>query len=425
MLINTKLVAAVLVVGVFLGASASGADGANGRGGAPAGGGGGQLPEGMRQEAIHDPAMNMDAYFVTVPADWRFQGAVQQGTGCNQEPFPMFRTASADGLTQLERLPRFDWKWGDAPWLPKRTPPGCLPLMEGLTASEFLKRLAVISEVEYVAEVPIPGDKLEAQKAFFEQRNAMTAQMAARFHNEPAVQHGDMAQAKVRYRNGSTPMEALLFVNLSCIHNPFRDFKKRSFWVDSCSATVRVVRASSGKLDDAVKRLDAAGARENPQWVSALIELQNRRSQAMAQQTQDNFNQQMQLQNQQFQQSEALKLQQHQQFQQAQDMRYQQHEQSLSTMQRGTDMSMQRAQQSANANHTAASDMVDYSLNQQTVRDPNTGQISKVSSGYNNTWLNDSGTHSYQNNNPNGNPNGYIQGNWALQQQVHGDGTSK
>ena len=174
-----------------------------------------------------------------------------------------------------------------------------------------------------------------------------------------------------------------------------------------------------------MKRLDAAGARENPQWVSALIELQNRRSQAMAQQTQDNFNQQMQLQNQQFQQSEALKLQQHQQFQQAQDMRYQQHEQSLSTMQRGTDMSMQRAQQSANANHTAASDMVDYSLNQQTVRDPNTGQISKVSSGYNNTWLNDSGTHSYQNNNPNGNPNGYIQGNWTLQQQVHGDGTSK
>jgi hypothetical protein len=418
MLINTKLVArgcAVFTVAFVLGGSARGADGAAGpaaaRGASPAGGGGAQLPKGMRQEAIHDPAMNMDAYFVAIPADWHFQAGVLQGTGCSAEPFPVFRASSPDGLTQLERLPRFDWKWGDAPWLPKKTQPGCLPLKEAMSASEFLKHLSAVSQVEYVGPVPVPADKLEAQKKNFEQFNEMSAQMAARFHSDPVIRHGEMAQAKVRYRNGSVPMEALLFVNLVCSHNPFRDFKKRTFSVESCSATVRVVRSSPGKLDDAVKRLEPAGARENQQWVQALMDLENRRSQAMAKQTQDSFNQQMQLQNQQFQQSEAMKLQQHEQF--------------LSTMQRGTDMSMQRAQQSAAANHTAASDTVDYALGQQTVRDPNSGQVNKVSGSYNNTWVNDTGTQSFQTNNPNANPNGYVQGNWTRQQQVHGDGTSK
>jgi hypothetical protein len=414
--------AAVLTVRLVLSASALGADGA---GGASPGGGAAQLPKGMRQEAIRDPATNMDAYFVAIPVDWRFQGAFLQSSGCADAPFPVFRASSPDGLTQLERLPRFDWHWGTAPWLPKKTPPGCLPLQEAMSASDFLKQLSAVSEVEYVAEVPVSAEKLAALQKHVEQLNASGAQMAARFRNEPIVQHGELAQAKVRYRNGSVSMEALLFVNLACSHNPFRNFKKQAFWVDNCSATVRVVRAALGKLDDAVKRLEAAGAFENQQWVQARMDFENRRAQAMAKQTQDNFNQQMQLQNQQFRQSEALKLQQHQQFQQSQAMQQQQHEQFLSTMQRGTDMSMQRAQQSAAANHTAASDTVDYALGQQTVRDPNTGQVNKVSGGYNNTWVNDTGTQAYQTNNSNANPNGYVQGNWTRQEQVHGDGTSK
>ncbi len=422
-------IAAVLTMSVALAGPARAADGTPGP--APTGGtsqsgsGSAQVPKGMRQEAIHDPAVNMVAYFVAVPTDWRFQAAMLQGNGCSEAPFPVFRASSVDGLTQLERLPRFDWRFGTAPWLPKKTPAGCLPLEEAVSAAEFLKRLSVISEVEYVSEVPVAADKLASQQKYFEQLNASSAQMAARFHNDPILHRGDMAQARVRYRNGNIPMEALLFVNLACSHNPFRNFKKQSSWVDNCNATVRVVRAPPGKLDEAVKRLEPAGASENQQWVQARMDLQNRRDQAMAKQTQDSFNQQMQLQNQQFQQSEALKLQQHQQFLQSQANQQQQHEQFLSTMQRGTDMSMQRAQQNAAANHAAASDTVDYSLGQQTVRDPNTGQVSKVSGAYNNTYVNETGTQAYQTNNPNGNPNGYIQGNWTRQEQVHGDGTSK
>ena len=63
-------------------------------------------------------------------------------------------------------------------------------------------------------------------------------------------------------------------------------------------------------------------------------------------------------------------------------------------------------------------------MNQQTVRDPATGQANKVTSGYNATWVDSSGKVSYQTNVPNANPNGTLPGNWTRQQVVRGDGTN-
>ena len=100
-----------------------------------------------------------------------------------------------------------------------------------------------------------------------------------------------------------------------------------------------------------------------------------------------------------------------------------QHQEFMATMQRGTDMSMQQAARTANSNHTMASDWVDYALDQQTVKDPNTGQATKVSSAYSYTWRNAAGTTTYQTSDPNVDPNGTLQGTWTRQQVVHGDGT--
>lgn len=404
----------VLAVGLVLG------------GPAPAGGGGSPtLPEGMRQEAIHDPALNMDAYFVVLPTDWHLKGAVFQGTGCSEIPFPVFRASSPDGLTQLERFPRLDWKWGNGPYAPKRPPPGCLPLDSEMHASEFLRHVSAMLGVEYVAEVPIAPEKLAAQQRAIEQTNAMSEQFAARNHTLPMVQRADLAEAKVRYRNGSFPMEGLIRAVVECLQTSSRGARQQTFSSETCSATIRMVRAPEGKLDSAIKKLDPAGAFMNPQWDQAWRQAFTQRIQMEAQQQQANFNQQMQAQNQQFQQSQAQQLQQHQQFLQSQAVQQHTHDQFISTLQRGTDMSMQRAAQSSAAGQTAASDVVDYALGQQTVRDPSTGVVNKVYGGYNQTWVDDTGKNSFQTSDPNANPNGYLKGNWTLQQQVHGDGTSK
>jgi hypothetical protein len=56
----------------------------------------------------------------------------------------------------------------------------------------------------------------------------------------------------------------------------------------------------------------------------------------------------------------------------------QMHNEFMNTMQRGTDMSLQRTSDAMNARTTAASDWVDYALDRRTVMDTNTGQIYKT-----------------------------------------------
>jgi hypothetical protein len=105
-------------------------------------------------------------------------------------------------------------------------------------------------------------------------------------------------------------------------------------------------------------------------------------------------------------------------FNQSQDMRQRMHEDFDATIQRGTQLSMQQAAASANASHRAADDWADYSLDQQKRLDPTTGKISKDSSAYSYTWINETGQH-YQTNNINDNPNGRLSGTWNLAENVH------
>jgi hypothetical protein len=98
-------------------------------------------------------------------------------------------------------------------------------------------------------------------------------------------------------------------------------------------------------------------------------------------------------------------------------MRQRQHEDFMASMQRGTDMSMQRTAQSMDARSRAADDWCDYSLDLQKRLDPNTGLITKDSSAYNYTWVNEQGDR-VQTNNINANPNGNGTGNWTLQENI-------
>ena len=110
-------------------------------------------------------------------------------------------------------------------------------------------------------------------------------------------------------------------------------------------------------------------------------------------------------------------------FQQSMAAQAQMHQQFMAQMQAGTDASMARANASMNAQSTAASDWVNYALDQQTVLNPSTGQVSNVSSAYTYTWSN--GSTSYQTNDSNANPNGSMPGTWTQTQQVHGNGAPK
>jgi hypothetical protein len=351
--------------------------------------------------AIHDPAIDMDAFSVTYPENWHFQGAMVQGTPCSGIPFPVFRMFSPDGLTEIERLPRLDWFWSTAS-NGARAPDGCLPIQQAMSARDFVKYDSAMLKVQYVSEDAIPQAILDANDQTMQRVNGNTAKLYANSGRQPTPQTSEMAAAIVRYQNGTVSMAGLLLATVLC--NTAGDNH-------TCSGTIRYTHAPDGQLQAVVaSTTDGIGATENPQWVRTYNQMRTHQMQQTTAAIQQASQLQMAAQQQQFEQGQAIRQRQHEEF--------------MSTLQRGTDMSMNRAAQIANSNHMIAADWTDFALGQQTVRDPSSGQLYHVPSTSSYTWI-DQDKNAYQTMDPSANPNGVFQGNWTRQQVVHGDGSDR
>lgn len=340
-------------------------------------------PAGMRAESIYDPALKTKAFDVMVPQKWHFAGTIVQGTSCTPIAFPVFREMSPDGLTILDRFPRLDWKWTDG-----HGPEGrgdCLPLAQEITARQLLLNVAAAMHMQFVRDDPFPPDVLEKNHAG--PGNHTGGRVGGL--NLP-VGHTDLNRIIVKYRNGSFTIMAQIGANVFCSAATMAGPPGQPAHVShTCAATVRMVRAPEGQFDAMVNMLENAGAVQNPQWIRAWT---------------NRVNEQM----------EALRAANQEQFERQQAARQRMHEEFMATMQRGTDMSMQRAREAEDARSASAQNWVDYALDQQTIRDPNSGQTNMMSGSRTYRWMNNSGG-SYQTLDPDANPNGTLSGSWRRQ----------
>jgi len=376
---------------------------------------------GTKKDFITDPTLNgMNAVEVTIPANWHFQGVLYQGGNCTSLPSPVFRTTSPDGLSFVERLPPMGWFWGQGPFIQFMPKSDCLPLKGPMTAQEFVKYLAATMKLDYVADEPMPAGVIEkAQKTLADAEAVYAPSYAAR-HQTPPKSTVELARAVVSTKNGTFTMKGRLTVAVNCTESYYAGMKsilrgmadRPPSTVDKCTADVNYAAAPEGQYAALVKNWDTnqMGAKGLDAWQQAWMQ----RAQQQSQQMMNNM----------IQQSNAQMAAQHAQFEHDQGVRQQMHEQFMQTMQRGTDMSMARTQANMNARSTSTSDWVDYALDRQTVRDPSTGQVSKVSSSYTHTWVDETGKTSFQTNDVNANPNGVLPGNWTQQTKTHGDGSS-
>jgi hypothetical protein len=272
----------------------------------------------------------------------------------------------------------------------------------------------------------VPAElKAKALKEIQDAEAIFAPQYAARNQQAPKNTR-ELARANVSYKNGSFNMKGRLNVMVDCTETVQPGMAGLSTWspghpvhattgppstIDKCTAAVVYLSAPENRFEALVRQWDTPGmgGHSEDEWQKAWV-------QRSTQQTQQAINQM-------WADSRARMQAHQQQFNHDQAVRQQMHEDFLATMQRGTDMSMARTQANMNARSTATSDWVDYALDRRTVADPNTGQITKVSSSYNNTWVDSTGKTSYQTNDPNANPNGVLPGSWTRQTVVHGDGT--
>jgi hypothetical protein len=209
--------------------------------------------------------------------------------------------------------------------------------------------------------------------------------------------------------NGSFVVEERLRTVVECTMNNDRSTAmSNALYGGTCWARVDVLTAPQGQLDALVQLVDSNNLPHgvnSPQWTQAAqLRQQRQGAQAMAALTAQE-QQESKMIYQQFQQIMQRSAAEHQAFMQQQESQF--------------ESAMNNANASMNAQTTAASDWVDYSLDQQTVMNPD-GSTTKVSSAYSQTWTN--GTQWYQTNNPNSNPNGVLRGNWTPTTKVHGNG---
>ena len=381
-------------------------------------------PGGTRDEQVTDPTLNnMVAYTVIIPAKWHFQGAQFQGGKCSPMPFRVWRATSPDGLSFMERMPVFGWAWGTGP-MAEHMPEGCLPLHGSMSAQDFLKHVAAMLQVEYVSDQPQPASLNASLQKELRDADASVAGSYTSRGATPPKTSVEAAAANVRYRNGTFVMNGRMWVQVSCNETSYPGTKSVAPYtpgrpiglvtgppsmLGQCTAGLNYVVAPENQFAEVMQQWQAPGmmGHSNEAWENAWTQ----RSQQRIQQFTAAMNQQ----------AAAQRQAQQQQFNHEQAVRQQMHEQFLTTLQAGTNRSMARTQDAMNARSTAASDWVDYALDRKTVMDPGTGQVTKVSSSYSYTWMDNTG-HSYQTNDVNANPNGALSGNWTQQQVVHGDG---
>jgi hypothetical protein len=343
--------------------------------GASSGGGGG-----TKVVTMYDPALKMTAYSMTIPADWMFVGAILPVGSCVAGiPSPLYRTSSPDGLIGMKQLPRLDWAWSDDPHFQYRPGPDCAPFRGAMSAADILKYLIGVLKVQYVRDEPVP--------VLAELRRNAAANSNANFRST-----SDAAYARVRFNINNIVMDGVVAVQAGC-----SSASATHFLVHQCTAYVGRTWAPQGRLnedqfDSMIKTMHA-----NIDWVHTYQQVVIQKMQAVGQA-----------------QMAAMRN----MMNQTQAVNNQIHQDMMAATQRGSDMYQARAAQNSNAMHQAAGDWCDYALNQQKRMDPNTGQISRDSSAYSYTWVNQSGQR-FQTNDINANPNGAGTGNWTLQQNVH------
>jgi hypothetical protein len=364
----------------------------------------GGLTSGTQPVTIADPSLNnMKAGTLTIPAGWKFQG-VMLTSACNPLPFPVFRAYSPDGLTEMRALPVFGWKWGRF----KNPNDGCLPLTGPMSAADFLRNYTemIPGGVHIVGPLPVSTELTAFKDRLVNSANASRAIPGPGPHL--TVNHtGDVAAIRVQTVNGSFVIEqrlrALLICDIRPDDNPMQG--------GTCWVRVDVLRAPKGKLDALIALVDGQNLPhfvQTQEWMQASLQRQQQQGQAMLREL-------------------AARA------QAASRMLYQQHEQFMQTMQHNHEAfmaqqessfrsSMNNANAAMNARTTAASDWVDYALDQQTV--VGQGGYAKVSSAYSQTWSSTVGNQTtwYQTNDPNANPNGVLSGNWTPDTKVHGNG---
>lgn len=331
-----------------------------------------------RVENVVDTTMdNKVAFYVTIPAKWKFQGILLQGgeDACESLFNGVYRVTSEDGLSFGEYMPQLLWAYGDGP----RPQTGCLPVNKPMSAQDFLKYLSTTMHVAYISDAPMPGALAQAVKQF-KDSYAQPANPFYAVHNLPPPHNtADGAAATVRYKQNGVSMEGRLAVMITCTETPHPGFQHWPATISGkCTASASYVTAPENQFTAVLRQWDdpAMGPRQNKEWGDAWM----KRYADQRAESERSFERNVDIMNKTYLANSDRNFQaQQESFRQSAAERHQMNIEFMDAMKQRTNGSMQSTADAMQARSTSASDWVDYALDRQTVFDTNTGQTGKIS----------------------------------------------
>jgi hypothetical protein len=372
---------------------------------------------------IKDPSMHgMKAIEVTYLAGWHFKGdlylagvrgpyMVLKVQDCGSAPTGVFRATSPDGLSFVEQWPVAVWGWASGThgdWYDGKS---CFPLHGPIKAQQYLKYVAAMLGVEYLADEPANA----AQQAKLEKMvQDANPQNAARKpgENVPTMQlKVELAAAMVGYMNGTFKMKGRLTAQVACSATTYPDGldysgkkgPKTAAVIDRCMAAVVYVVAPEDQLAGLIAQWDrpGMGPRRLDEWEQAWAAAQR----ADVDGTSDPAG---------FIRSEAM-LSWRRDFAHTQAVREKMYEQFAGTMDAGMNPMLGMVDHPSN---TIAPDWVDLQLDSDLVDSREGGAEGDVISIKRNMWTDSAGKSEFEAWDLDANPNGILPGTWTSKQRV-------
>ncbi|MGC1871420.1 MAG: hypothetical protein WA700_10725 [Acidobacteriaceae bacterium] len=373
------------------------------------------LGQGLTTVTLNDTSMNdMPATEVSVPRGWHVQG--NMGTvPCSSLPSPTWDASSPNGKSQMNVLPSFGWKWG----MGAQNRNGCIPLSGPLHAADFLQKFtARLHGIRVVGTMPVTGAFVQREVNFTNNFNNNNARLPVPLQ---ARHMGDVAAIEAV---DSTGHELRLRAWVQCQERQGR------LQGGNCFARVDVLRAPKGQLEALAALVDGHNlVQDHPtqEWMGAYMNRQQQIANGQMQQLRRNEDAGNAALAQNAQNAKASSQMLHNQYLSSSQTLRDEHEAGMQQLQSSTDSSMRNAQASQNARSTSASDMEDYSLNQQTVSGAN--GTYKTSSQYSNVWSSPVGPansdgRTYGSTDNTTDPNTATDNTWTKDTKVHGNGQS-
>jgi hypothetical protein len=336
----------------------------------------------MRTVSVDDPVVNMQAFTLKIPANWKFTGMIARPGGCHGPAVAAdgltFTALAQDGITANEKLPGVSWAWtSDGSGL------GNCKSVKVDSAAAFLLGIAVPNlrpDAKNITVVPLPP----------EMRQALDAKNRELKSSGRTV---DSARVRLSYTYQGHAVDELLFAIVLCqqfdmpaypaLHRP-------AVQRHMCNATGTIIRRAPQGALDALLAQPPPPAQMNPQW-DALIQQQMKSQFASWQKA--NSEQFQAIQDHYKGVTEGM-LARGRQFQAQQKSSF------------DNAMAQDRATQ-ASIDHAAQMQVRD-SLNRQDFIDPNTGKRVETSNQYTHNWISSDGQSVVLNSDPTFDPNGVV-----------------